>query len=385
MTTRYRNCSDEPEITVIVPTYNERENIPILLRKVRDSLSKCCSYEIIIVDDDSPDGTGVYAEELSKREYPELYVIIRKGERGLASAIIEGARNACGRYIVVMDADLQHPPEVIPRMYEAAKRLGADLVVASRYVAGGGVEGWSRIRLLMSKGASFLAHLLVPETKNVKDVVSGFFLIRRDFLLPRIEQLRPRGYKILLDIIGRLRPNKIIEVPYIFKRRRAGRSKLGLKTLMDYVLHLLELNQWRIVKNAIVGVSGIGVLWFILYLLSDILGLNVLVSYPLAIEASIVNNFIWNDLWVFSSRRSERGFYVRLAKYHGAVAIGALTNYTTFAILHVLASVEKYLASLLGILLGFLANYLFSEHVVWGYKKLQPTEGAKGPRAGILK
>ncbi len=192
-------------------------------------------------------------------------------------------------------------------------------------------------------------------------------MVRKSLVEDRLDELRPRGYKILLEIIGRLRPSLVVDVPYVFGERAGGQSKLGFRTILDYVVHVLELNEWRIVKNAIVGVSGIGVLWLTLYLLTDIMGIRALLAYPVAIEASILNNFFWNDIWVFRKRRKggARGFLARLGKYHLAVALGAIVNYSLFALLHGVLGLEKYLSSLIGIGSGWAANYLFSEQVVW--------------------
>ncbi len=355
------------DLTIVVPTFNEKDNVPVLVERLAKSLGDCCSYEVIIVDDNSPDGTAEVAKRLAETRYPFLRVVVREKERGLATAIIEGMRRARGRYIVVMDADLQHPPEKVRELYRVAIETGADVVVASRYARGGGVKGWSRLRLLMSRTASLLAYLLVPESKATTDIMSGFFLVSRRLVEGRLGELRPRGYKILLEIIGRLKPGRIAEVPYVFGERERGESKLGFKTILDYVLHVLDLNEWRVVKNAVVGISGVVVLLATLHLLSDVAGVQALLAYPIALEASIVNNFSWNEAWVFRRRRTGgfRGTVKRFAKYHLAVALGAVTNYTVFALLHGFLGFGKYLSSLAGVAAGWIANYSFSEQVVW--------------------
>ena len=353
-----------PKLSIVIPTYNERENLPILLEKLEKALHDI-DFEAIIVDDDSPDGTWRLAEELARTKYPWLRVIRRVGERGLASAVIRGFSEARGEYVVVMDADLQHPPEMLPQLLKTAFEERADVVIASRYARGGGVEGWSRLRLFVSRGATLLAYLLLPEARRTSDPMSGFFLVKRELLNRCIDELKPRGYKILLEILVKCKPAKIVDVPYVFRRRFAGESKLGLRTMFDYILHVLELNQYRILKNATVGLSGLLVLWCTLYLLSDILGINPLAAYLAAIEASILNNFFWNDRLVFRRRGRRKSWYRRLIEYHGAVALGAATNYAVFTLLYVLLHVNKYVASLAGIIAGFMLNYLASEHGVW--------------------
>ncbi len=356
---------DEPLLSIVVPTYNERENLPVLLRRIEEAL-RGVDFEVIVVDDDSPDGTWMLAEELARERYPWLRVIRRVGVRGLASAVIDGFRASRGRYVAVMDADLQHPPEILAGMLRAALETGADVVVASRYVEGGGVEGWSRARLLVSRGATLLANLLLPESRATTDPMSGFFIVRRGLLEACIDRLKPRGYKILLEILVKCRPGLVVDYPYMFRRRLRGRSKLGFKTIIDYVIHVLELNEYRVFKNMAVGASGVAVLWLVLHVLSDILGVPALAAYAAAIEASIINNFAWNHLLVFRGRGEGKSLARRLAEYHGAVALGAVINYAVFSILYGLLGVWKYAASLAGIVLGWAANYLMSEHRVWG-------------------
>lgn len=353
-----------PKLSIVIPTYNERENLPILLEKLEKTLCGI-DFEVIIVDDDSPDGTWRLAEELARTKYPWLRVVRRVGERGLASAVIRGFSEAQGEYVAVMDADLQHPPETLPQMLEKAFEEKADVVIASRYARGGGVEGWSRLRLLVSKGATLLAYLLLPEARRTTDPMSGFFLVKRELLNSCIGELKPRGYKILLEVLVKCKPAKIVDVAYMFRRRFAGESKLGIRTMLDYILHVLELNRYRVLKNAAVGLSGLLVLWSTLYLLSDMLGINSLLAYLAAIEASILNNFFWNDRLVFGGRGKHKLWYRRLAEYHGAVALGATSNYAIFTLLHALLHINKYIASLTGVITGFILNYLASEHGVW--------------------
>jgi dolichol-phosphate mannosyltransferase len=223
-------------LSIIVPTYNEAENIGELIERVETSL-KGLDFEVIVVDDSSPDGTAEIAEELG-RAYRNVKVIKRPRKMGLASAALEGMREAKYRLIAVMDADLQHPPELLPKLLERAKE-GYDIVIASRYVKGGGVEGWSLWRRLISRGATLLAHALFLETRKVKDPLSGFFLFRREVV--EGIRLNPIGYKLLLEVLMKGEYDKVAEVPYVFKMRRRGKSKLDLREILNYVLFLLKL------------------------------------------------------------------------------------------------------------------------------------------------
>ncbi len=361
-----------PQVSIVVPTYNERENLPILLERI-NRVMKGFEFEVIVVDDNSPDGTWALAEKLARDRYPWLRVIRRIGERGLASAVVRGFKEARGELIVVIDADLQHPPEVIPLMIKKALSSNADLVVASRYAPGGGVEGWSRLRRVMSLVATLIAKLLLPESKCTSDPLSGFFLVRRSLVSRCMCKLKPKGYKILLEVLVKCNPRRVVDVAYTFRPRARGTSKLGVKTIIEYIVHVLRLQEYRLMKNALVGLSGIGVLLGLLHLTTDVLSLSNEVGYGIALESSIVNNYVLNDLLVFRGRRST-GFFRGLVDYHLAVGVGALVNYSTFTVLTLLG-VWKYLAALVGVALGFIANYLMSEHYVWrkttfgGYSK----------------
>ena len=221
--------------SIILPTYNEADNVKILIPKlVNIWSSQEFNYEIIVVDDNSPDGTAEIARKFAET-YP-IKVFVRTHRLGLSSAIIYGARKASYGYVIVMDADLQHPPEkTIDIAYSLSS--GCDIAVASRYISGGGIEGWSRIRLLESKIATYLAYMLLPVTRKTSDPMSGFFGCKREYLLdPRI---KPIGYKILIEIIC-LNPNaRICDVPYIFKSRLYGGSKLSSSVILDYIKQLV--------------------------------------------------------------------------------------------------------------------------------------------------
>ncbi|MGC8982195.1 MAG: polyprenol monophosphomannose synthase [Desulfurococcaceae archaeon] len=227
-------------VSVVVPTYNERENIGVLI-ELLDKHLKGFDYEVVVVDDNSPDGTAEVAEELAKR-YP-VKVVKRPGKLGLASAIFDGINASSGDVIVVMDADLQHPPELVPALLE---RLGkCDLVIASRYVRGGRIEEWSLLRKVFSVGAVLLARLLVPGCFYVKDPVSGFFAIKRG-LLRGWKPIEPRNYKVLVELLKELRGARVCEVPYVFKGRRRGTSKLSKSVIAAYVKVLIKLGFLRL-------------------------------------------------------------------------------------------------------------------------------------------
>ncbi|MEM2025655.1 MAG: polyprenol monophosphomannose synthase [Desulfurococcaceae archaeon] len=223
------------EVSIILPTYNERENIARLVESINRHMNSS-KFEIIVVDDNSPDGTADIAMELS-RLYP-VKVIKRSGKLGLTSAIHEGISTARGKIVVVMDADLQHPPHLIPKL---TSRVGeCDIVIASRYISGGRVEGLNPWRKAVSLAAVFLTRLLIPKCRKIKDPVSGFFAARRD-ILSSWSPIVPRGYKALVEILSLLKTSNICEEPYVFAARKTGSSKLSFRVVLAYVETLLKL------------------------------------------------------------------------------------------------------------------------------------------------
>lgn len=224
------------EVSVVVPTYNERDSLPDLAERVHRALQE--GYELVVVDDNSPDGTAEVAEELAGR-YP-VRVVRRPAKLGLATAVVAGAQAATGEVVVVMDADLSHPPEAIPDLVQALRR-GAHVAVGSRYVAGGGVCEWPLRRRVMSRVAVALARLWLGE--SVRDPVSGFFAVRRELLLGG--SFEGLGYKILLEVLVRHRGRPVVEVPYVFTDRRGGRSKLGAGEIWNYLRLLWRLRSLR--------------------------------------------------------------------------------------------------------------------------------------------
>ena len=227
--------SSMPELSLIVPTYNEAENLPELVNRVRSAMEGY-SFELIVVDDDSPDRTAEVAERL-KSECP-IMLVVRNRERGLASAVLTGFRQARGSVLGVLDADLQHPPEHLRSMLMAIHR-GADLAVASRYGSGGGQIGGGFARKFMSRAATLLARVVLSSARATPDPLSGFFLLRRE-VVDGVE-LKPVGYKILLEILARGRARRVKSLTYEFHQRRRGGSKFGWREQAKSLGHILRL------------------------------------------------------------------------------------------------------------------------------------------------
>jgi dolichol-phosphate mannosyltransferase len=227
-----------------VPTYNERENIGELINKVENLLCSI-SFEFIIVDDNSPDGTHEVSKNLNVK-YGNVRTIKRSRKLGLSSAVSVGFEKTNAKLLAVIDADMQHPPEVLPQMYSKISE-GYDLVVASRYVDGGGTGDWKFHRMLISRVATTLAHILLPSTRKVKDVMSGCFMLRREVIDGAC--LNPIGFKILLEILAKCNFNQVAEVPYTFRNRRNGKSNLSPKEMRSYVIHLCNIFFSRVVRH----------------------------------------------------------------------------------------------------------------------------------------
>jgi dolichol-phosphate mannosyltransferase len=231
--------------SIVVPTYQEKENIKPLVERMGAALAKQ-DYEIIVVDDSSPDGTAEAAASLAN-SHP-VRVIKREGVRGLGSAILEGFRNAKGDMMGAIDADLQHPPETLPELV-AVIESGADLAIASRYVRGGRIEGWPLLRRLVSKGATLLARPLT----RVRDPMSGYFVVARRAVEGK--DFSSGGYKLLLEILVKGSYHRVKEVPYTFGGRRAGKSKLNSVEYARYLRLLFDLYLYKLRKTLVLSRS----------------------------------------------------------------------------------------------------------------------------------
>jgi dolichol-phosphate mannosyltransferase len=233
---------NSPRLTLVIPTFNERDNVAALLGQLAAALP-ADDTEIVFVDDSTDDTPRVIERALSALAVPVPVTVHHRGDRrgGLGGAVVEGMRLARGAWVVVMDADLQHPPTLVPDLVSAGWHTGADLVVASRYAAGGGRDGLSGgYRRLVSRASTLVAKLIFWRAlAQVSDPMSGFFAVRATAV--DADQLQPLGYKILLELIVRARPTRIVEVPYTFQPRLAGQSKSSLREGLRFLRHLVIL------------------------------------------------------------------------------------------------------------------------------------------------
>ena len=228
------------DLTMVVPTYNERDRLAELVRALFDAAAgDRIDLEVVIVDDNSPDGTGAIADDLA-RTY-RMRVIHRAGKLGLGTAVVAGFQAASAEIVGCMDADFSHPPALVPKLLRAFRAAAADVVVASRYVPGGGTSGWPLSRRLLSRAGCLLARPLSP----IRDAASGFFLIKRS--IAQSAAIKAGGFKICLELIMRAWPTRLAEVPYRFEDRQAGQSKMSMREATGYLKQLGDLYLLRFV------------------------------------------------------------------------------------------------------------------------------------------
>ncbi len=375
MTAQEETANSGFDLTVIIPTFNERENIEAIIRAVEEVLAGAgIRGEILVVDDSSTDGTIPVVRAL-EATLPNLRLVVRTSDPGLSQSVVEGISLARAEVIQVIDADFSHPPDLIPRFFGEIKG-GADVVIGSRYMKGGSVENWPLRRLVISLGATALARIFLPD---LTDSGGNFFAVRREVV--EGAPLRPRGYKILFEILCKGRWQHAREIPFVFRDRRAGSSKLAASVVRDYLGQLADISfhalarregavwkEWRkALSFGVVGLSGIVVNMGLLAILTRYGGLYYLFSSIIAIEASIVNNFFWNDRWTFGGdpAHRKRPFLERIGYFHAICLGGAAINWLFLYALTQFAGIYYLLSNLAGILAGFFWNYLVNRNVTW--------------------
>lgn len=378
--------SQNIQFSLVIPTYKESENIQNVVNRLSQILDEFIpeDYELIVVDDDSPDKTWEVALSLMP-EYPQLRVMRRQQERGLSTAVIRGWQAARGSILGVIDGDLQHPPHVLQKLLHEIHQ-GADLAVASRNAEGGGVSSWSFIRRFLSRGAQLLGLIILPSVLGrVSDPMSGYFVVRRNALSGIT--LNPVGYKILLEVVGRGRVRSIAEVGYVFCERKEGESKVTWKQYVEYIRHLLQLRFstgkvgrftqkinfpfGRFLRFGLVGLSGVFVDMAILYLLSDptTLALPLTRSKIIAGEIAIFNNFIWNDAWTFadvSMKQQEwRQRLKRFLKFNLICLAGLMLNVLVLNLVFNFIIPNRYIANIIAIAIATIWNFWVNLKLSW--------------------
>lgn len=332
------------EVSIILPTYNESKNIRGVLEHIQEYVPKEISAETIVVDDNSPDGTAKIAEDyfhsIKEKTGHTINVIKRKAKEGLSSAIMSGIKESSGNTVVVMDSDFSHPPHIIPKLINTLRHTGCDIVIASRYVRGGSIQGWPFKRKLVSRIATMIAKKGLGVRQH--DPMSGFFAFKRNIITGL--KFDAIGYKMLLEILVKARGVKIQEVPYVFTDRRHGQSKLDASTVLDYCRSVWGLYRYgkrvrrderrlsvrffsKAARFFTVGATGLGVN----YLVSMLFALGADVWYLhatlMGIAFSITSNFFLNKYWTFEDRDfSTKKTSIQYGKFAGFSSIGALVQ-----------------------------------------------------------
>lgn len=362
-----------PELTVVVPAFRERENIPPLLGALEQALAGV-DWELIVVVDDAFDGSEELVRSRAQHD-PRVRLLHRIGRRGLASACIEGMLASSAPYLAVIDADLQHDESLLPAMLATARDGGADLVVASRYMAGASTGDLPPERVRISRLASRVSALLSP---GLSDPMSGFFVVRRTFLDRVVRRLYGRGFKVLLDLVAAARGEvKIAEQPYRMRSRQRGESKLGARVIAEFLMLVLyhltgRLLPARFFLFAAVGVTGVAVHLGVLWLAFAAGGAGFLASQVGATWVAMTSNFFLNNIFTYGDQRLRgRRLWRGLASFYVACGIGAFINVAVAEWLY-LQSVVYWLAGLAGALVAAVWNFFTTASFTWGGSAEKP-------------
>jgi len=370
-------------LSIVLPTYNESQNITKMLDSIAETLPAEAQAEIIVVDDNSPDGTGDIASRHKVRNKKlHIHVIKRPCKLGLSSAILAGVQSATGQIVVVMDGDFSHPPHTIPKMVEELKDSKFDIVVASRYIKGGSVIGWPFKRRLMSKGATKIAQ--VGLGIQVNDPMSGFFAFKRNI----IEGIKfdAIGYKMLLEILVKARGARIKEVPYTFTNRRAGTSKLDSTVMIDYFRAVWRLYRYgktvtqnekrasvRFLSKAgrfyTVGATGLLVNYLVSLLFKTVMPeLWYIYATIVGIVFSITSNFFLNKIWTFEDRDfNGKKTAIQYGLFLGFSSLGALVQLGMVYLLSESYGVSYEPALIIGVATAAVGNFLLNKK--WTFKE----------------
>jgi len=390
MSDRLRNMSNlaqnKAEVSIIIPTYNESENIIRVLKSISEHLPKDIATEAIVVDDNSPDGTGKIVEDyINDAQHKTGYtigIIHRKTKSGLSSAILDGIQHSSGETVVVMDSDFSHPPKIIPQLVEEIKTSKYDIVIASRYTEGGEVNGWSTKRKLISKTAKGIAKAGLGV--NESDPMSGFFAFNRNIL----EGIKfdAIGYKMLLEILVKTKSAKVKEIPYTFTDRTRGSSKLDSSTMFDYVKSVWKLYRYgrtakvsdtrtsvRFISKAgrfyTVGASGLLVNYLVSLLFADaIINFWYIHATMIGIAISMSSNFILNKIWTFEDRNFEaKKTLAQYGKFVGFSSLGALIQLGMVYVLVDNYQIMYPIALILAVIIAATSNFILNKK--WTFKE----------------
>jgi len=358
------------ELVVVIPTFNERDNIAPLLEKLAQTLDGT-RWEVVFVDDDSTDGTVDALRQACSTDR-RVRCVRRLGRRGLASAVVEGIQSNFAPYIAVMDADLQHDERLLARMLEILRQDAADVVVGSRYLAEGGLGDWSKGRRTVSRVATQLSRLVL-RGRDLTDPMSGFFMLKREVFDAAVRRLSQEGYKILLDILASAPGSvRVKEVPYVFGLRRHGESKLDSLVVLDYLTLLLDklAGRWvpvRFLLFTAVGSLGVVLHMAVLAAAMDLVGLGFLPAQTAATAIAIAGNFFLNNALTYRDKRLKGlgRVLLGLVSFYAVCSVGAVANVGIANFLFVEQHYAWWISGICGILVGAVWNYAASALFTW--------------------
>ena len=379
--------SNNPQVSIIIPTYNESENIIRILDSIEENLPSNILTEAIIIDDNSPDGTAGlvenYIKKIKNSASYSVKIIQRKTKSGLSSAVINGIEKSNGKTVVVMDSDFSHPPNMIPKMVNELTNSEYDIVIASRYLKDGGIEGWTTKRKVISKAGTKIAKSGLNISES--DPMSGFFAFKREII--KGIKFDAIGYKILLEMLVKTKGAKIKEIPYTFVNRQVGSSKLGSSTIIDYLKAVWKLYRYgksieqkeskssahfvsKAARFYTVGASGFFVNYLISLMFVDVVANLWYVQANIAgITFSIITNFFLNKIWTFEDRNfNAKKTMIQLAKFFGFSSLGGLVQVGTVFTLTETYSLEYPIALILGVLIAAFGNFILNKRFTFKEK-----------------
>lgn len=371
-TSQIKSGRGEQGLSVVVPTYNERDNISHLIGRCLKTFSESSlNSEILVVDDDSEDYTWLYPTRLFGDDERVRVIRRQTDDTGLAQSVVEGFEKATQDYIAVIDADCQHPPEKLSELFNALDD-GADIAIGTRHGEGGKIENWPLWRKLVSKGATACATFALPESRGVSDPLSGFFAVRQEVIQGL--ELNPQGYKILLEVLakGEYDHEKVVEVPYVFSERERGESKLTATEYKNFLEHLGQLSivsrglddivdpkqAVRCAEFGLVGATGTAVNMIVFAMLSTFLGTHFLLAGATAFLAAVNWNFVLNYVFTYDLPRGST--FRQYVGFHSVSVIGFVVYVVTLSAL-VMMNVPELLSNLFAILAGAGFNFVGSD------------------------
>ena len=355
------------ELSVVIPTFNERENIPLLVETLEEILINI-QFELIFVDDNSPDGSADVIRAIAINN-TRVHCLQRIGRRGLSSACIEGMLASSAPCIAVIDADFQHDASILPQMLQTLRNENLDVVIGSRYIPGASLGNWNYLRKTISWIATKASQWLIRA--RVQDTMSGFFMLKRTFLHENVGSLSGKGFKILLDLFAAAKtPVRFKEIPYTFNTRQYGESKLGMTVIWEHFLLLADqtlgkLIPVRFIMFICVGAIGVLVHLFILKILLNKVELSFISSQMIATITAMTGNFFLNNWFTYLDQRLKGLRIIKgLFSFYLACSIGALVNFYVSSSLYD-QGISWVVAGVLGLLIGAVWNYAITSSFTW--------------------